>query len=182
MQAPSPQFASLMQHAVAYACRKHRHQTRKDGFTPYASHVVRVAFTANVLFGSQSEVVLLAALLHDLIEDTTTDYEDIEDRFGPAVAIAVAALTKNMALPEAEREREYDLALSRGPWEALVVKLADVYDNFCDLETYPIAERAEQTRKARERCERAITLAQPHAAHHPELQAGIVMVRGLLQA
>jgi guanosine-3',5'-bis(diphosphate) 3'-pyrophosphohydrolase len=171
-----------MQLAVAYASRKHRHQVRKDGFTPYASHVVRVAMTATLLFGSASQTVLLAALLHDLIEDTTTDYEDISDRFGEAVAEAVVALTKNMALPEAQREQEYDARLASGPWEALVVKLADVYDNVCDLETYPIAERAEQTRKARERCERAVALASKHEGAHPEIARGIAMVRELLRS
>lgn len=174
-------FIEALQQAVSFAARKHRHQTRKDGFTPYVSHVVRVAFTARVLFGSQSQTVLLAALLHDLIEDTTTDYEDIADRFGESVAAAVVALTKNMALPEAAREQEYDARLATGPWEAIVVKLADVYDNFCDLETYPPSEREEQRRKARERCERAIALAQPRAMEHAELHVGIEMVRALVR-
>lgn len=176
------EFAKAMQQAVSYAARKHRHQTRKDGITPYAAHVVRVAFTARVLFGSTSGTVLLAALLHDLIEDTTTDYEDISERFGDAVAVCVAALTKNMALPEAQREQDYDARLAAGPWEALVVKLADVYDNYCDLESYPPAERDEQRRKARERCDRAIELASAKASEHAELRVGIELVRGLLKA
>lgn len=173
-------FARAMQHATSFAARKHRHQTRKDGVTPYVSHVVRVAFTTRIVFGSENQTVLLAALLHDLIEDTTTDYEDIEERFGSDVAVAVAALTKNMALPEAEREAEYDARLAKGPWEAMVVKLADVYDNFCDLECYPQHERAEQQRKARERCLRAIALATPHASKHAELARGIACVQALL--
>src|SRR2546430_1073016 len=110
VSAPRPE---LFQEAAAFAARAHRHQTRKDGKTPYVSHLVRVALTVTQVFGCDDPIVLAAALLHDTIEDTTTDYDDLVERFGREAADCVAALTKNMSLPEKEREREYDHRLAK---------------------------------------------------------------------
>ena len=128
----------LFQEAVAFAARAHRHQLRKDGKTPYVSHVVRVALTVTQVFGCDDETVLCAALLHDTIEDTTTDYDDLAERFGKPITDCVAALTKNMSLPEDAREDEYDRRIAKATWRARLVKLADVYDNFCDIESWPM--------------------------------------------
>ena len=64
--------------AAAFAARAHRNQWRKDGQTPYVSHVFRVCLTVRQLFGVDDDDVLTAALLHDTIEDTDTDFDDIE--------------------------------------------------------------------------------------------------------
>jgi guanosine-3',5'-bis(diphosphate) 3'-pyrophosphohydrolase len=120
---------------------------------------MRVAITLTRVFSCDDAVALAAALLHDTIEDTTTDYEDIEQRFGPEVARCVAALTKNMALPEDEREDEYDARLARADWRVRLVKLADVYDNYCDVTSFPDNKQAKQRREAKDKCRRAITLA-----------------------
>jgi hypothetical protein len=44
----------------------------------------------------------------------------------------VAALTKDARLPKYDREPAYDRQLKDAPWQARLVKLADVYDNYCD--------------------------------------------------
>ena len=105
---------------------------RKDGETPYIAHPFRVAMTVRDVFGIDDPVALAAALLHDVIEDTTADYDDVHAEFGTEVADVVAALTKDMRRPEAQREAEYDRQLAAAPWQARVVKLADVYDNVSD--------------------------------------------------
>ncbi len=151
------------QDASAFAARKHRFQLRKDQRTPYYSHVARVAMTLVCVFGCDDPVAIAAAFLHDTIEDTTTDFEDIADRFGPEVAECVAALTKNMALPEKLREAEYDARIARADWRVKLVKLADAYDNMCDVDTYPSDEKAEGVRKGVERIRRAVRLARGHA-------------------
>ena len=125
----------LWQQASAFAARAHRHQLRRDGRTPYYSHCVRVAMTVALKFGCTNDRVLAAALLHDVIEDTLADYDDVLHHFGPEVADLVAAMTKDMRLVESERERAYDAQLADGPWEARLIKLADVYDNLSDAET-----------------------------------------------
>ena len=71
-------------------------------------------------------------LLHDTIEDTTTDCDDIIEKFGPEVAKWVAAVTKETRLPHDEREAAYAKGLAAADWQAKVVKLADLYDNIGD--------------------------------------------------
>src|SRR6476646_74887 len=115
--------------AAAFAARAHRHQLRKDKETPYFSHPVRVCLVVCHVFGFDDPRMLAAALLHDTIEDTTTDYEDIVERFGPDVARWVAAVIKDSRMPFEEREEAYRAALAAADWQAKVVKLGDLYDN-----------------------------------------------------
>ena len=162
----------MWQRAASLAARLHRHQTRKDGQTPYVAHPFRVAMTVRDLFDVNDPVALAAALLHDVIEDTTADYDDLAAEFGEEVARVVAALTKDMRLPEAGREPAYDEQLAAAPWQARLIKLADVYDNLCDL-SKPHS-RSETAAKA----ERAIALA----AGDPRLAPAVERVRDLLRS
>src|SRR5947199_8574177 len=102
-----PDLPSSLLNAVAFAARAHRPQLRKDGQTPYVSHVFRVCLIVRHVFGIDDPRVLTAAVLHDTIEDTTTDYDDLCERFGGDVAAWVAALSKDTRQKEDEREREY---------------------------------------------------------------------------
>src|SRR5207249_11061268 len=88
--------------AVAFAARAHDGQTRKDGRTPYVSHVFRVCLILRHVFGLDDSQALTAAALHDTVEDTTTDFDDVEESFGRDVAEWVAALSKDKRLPEPE--------------------------------------------------------------------------------
>jgi guanosine-3',5'-bis(diphosphate) 3'-pyrophosphohydrolase len=124
---------SLWQQASAFAAKKHRHQTRNDG-GPYVSHCFRVAMTTSLIFGFEDSEVLAAALLHDTIEDCDVDYDDILERFGRNVADYVAVMTKDMRLEETIREIAYDQQLADGPWQGRLIKLADVFDNFTDIQ------------------------------------------------
>src|ERR1700756_3997056 len=108
--------------AAAFAARAHRHQLRKDGQTPYVSHVFRVCLTVRHVFGVDDETALAAALLHDTIEDTATDFDDIEGEFGAEVAQAVRLLTKDMREREGDREKKYKEDLHRAPWQVQVCK------------------------------------------------------------
>ena len=171
----------LWQLASQFAARQHRHQIRKDGLTPYFSHVVRVAFTVSQLFGCHDEVVVCMALLHDTIEDTTTDYDDLESNFGSTIADGVAALTKNMALKESEREAEYDARLAKADWRVRLVKLADTYDNFCDCVNHPAHLVEEKRLEAIDKCRRAIALAGHDAADNPSSARAIRLVEALIK-
>lgn len=118
--------------AAGFAARAHQHMKRKDGQTPYVSHVFRVCLVVRHVFGFDDPRMLAAALLHDTIEDTDTDCDDIIERFGPEVASWVAALTKDMRLPHDEREEAYARAIAGADWQVKVLKLADIYDNLTD--------------------------------------------------
>ena len=158
------------QRAAAFAARAHRHQERQDGDTPYFSHCARVAVIVAMKFGCDDETAIAAAFLHDTIEDTPTDYDDIEREFGRVVAQCVGALTKNHALPEAARERDYDQRLRGTHWQARLVKLADAYDNWCDARTAP------KRIKARKMCKRAVALAQQDARTHVPTRTAIALI------
>jgi guanosine-3',5'-bis(diphosphate) 3'-pyrophosphohydrolase len=118
--------------AASFAARKHRSQTRADGITPYFSHVTRVTVVLRDLYGIDDPAALAAAFLHDTLEDTDTDYDELAEHFGRLVADYVVALTKNAMLPKGEREREYFARLGSAPEIVKIIKLADCYDNVTD--------------------------------------------------
>lgn len=135
--------------AVAFAARAHRGQIRKDGQTPYASHPFRVCLILRDVFGITDREALAAALLHDTLEDTTTDFDDLAQRFGPRVAQFVVTLTKDNRLPEEEREKVYSEGLAAAPWQVKACKLADVFDNLQDSSHLTAQQYAQLQRKAR---------------------------------
>lgn len=136
--------------ASAFAARAHRHQLRKDGATPYVSHVFRVCLTLRHVFGVDDEAALTAALLHDTIEDTNTDFDDLEKHFGAEVAAWVKALTKDKREREPGREKKYIRGLAQAPWQVKACKLADVHDNLLDSDHFPPEQRAKTFRRSRE--------------------------------
>ncbi|MGI9013093.1 MAG: HD domain-containing protein [Phycisphaerales bacterium] len=160
------------QAAAAFAARAHQHQVRKDSCTPYFSHPCRVALTLSQVFGCQDDEVIAAALLHDVIEDTTADYDDILESFGERVADLVAALTKDMRLIEEMREPAYDDQLKAGPREARLIKLADVFDNLSDS-----LASGRLLKSLIDKAVRAVALAE----HDPELADARAIVASLIE-
>src|SRR5262249_35830423 len=152
--------------AVAFAARAHQGQLRKDGETPYASHVFRVCLVLRHVFGIDDRQALMAAVLHDVIEDTTTDFDDLEERFGPEVAGWAAALCKDKRLPEHEREAAYVAQLAQAPWQVKAGKLADVFDNLMDSAHMRPAQRSRSFKNAH-RYLNALRPNLPEALHRP---------------
>lgn len=165
---------ALWQQAASFAARAHAGQVRKDERTPYFAHPVRVAMTVREVFGCDDPVCIAAAFLHDVIEDTATDYDELLEHFGGEVAECVAALTKDMRLPEEEREPTYDRALAEADWRARLVKLADTYDNLCDIHKDP--------ERVVEKARRAIRLAQADAGASKPTARGIEAVEALIKS
>ncbi len=145
----SPEHDEVLFDAIAFAARAHRHQVRKDGQTPYVSHVYRVAMVVRHVFGFDDPKILAAAVLHDTIEDTATDRDDLERAFGRTVAGWVAALTKDMRLPDAEREKAYCAQLLEAGWEVCVCKLADILDNLADGAKHSESQLRRSTERSR---------------------------------
>jgi guanosine-3',5'-bis(diphosphate) 3'-pyrophosphohydrolase len=135
--------------AVAFAARAHRSQLRKDGETPYASHVFRVCLALSHVFGVKDPRVLTAAVLHDTVEDTTTDFDDIAGRWDLEIADWVRRLSKDKRLAYEDREAEYCKVLAGSPWQVQVCKLADLFDNTLDLSYLPAEHRLDDLQKKR---------------------------------
>ncbi len=123
--------------ALSFAAYKHRHQRRKDNSTPYINHPIAVA---NILLneaGVTDETVLIAALLHDTVEDTETTFEEIERQFGKAVREIVAEVTDDKSLLKAVRkQQQIDHAAGLSD-RAKLVKLADKTANLRDVVASP---------------------------------------------
>ena len=134
--------------AIAFAARAHQGKLRKDGETPYVSHVFRVCLVLRDVFGIDDRQVLMAAVLHDTVEDTDTDFDKLQETFDEEVARWVAALSKDKRLPEEPRERAYAEVLARAPWQVKACKLADIYDNVMDSAHFEPQQRAHVLKRA----------------------------------
>jgi hypothetical protein len=117
--------------ALVLAVRRHdaSGQTREDGVTPYWVHVFRVMERLRQAVVPFTTELGLAALLHDLVEDTGVTVEEIAGMFGQEVAEIVDCLTRR----EGMSFDEYLESLARGPDASKVVKLADRTDNVLEL-------------------------------------------------
>lgn len=129
--------AKLLQ-AISFAAQKHKLQKRKgaDG-EPYINHVLEVTnLLANV--GKIEDCdVLIAAVLHDTIEDTETTKREITKFFGATVSRYVSEVTDDKNLPKAERE---ELQIKHAPHlsdGAKRIKLADKISNIRDVSENP---------------------------------------------
>ena len=152
--------------AVAFAARAHRHQLRKDGQTPYVSHVFRVCLIVRHVFGIDDATVLQAAALHDTLEDTNADYDDLLETFGKDAADWVAALSKDKRLEDGPREQAYKASLERAPWQVKVCKLADIFDNLMDARHLRPEQRARALRRSRDYLQ-ALAVQLPDQARGP---------------
>ncbi|HJT32864.1 MAG TPA: HD domain-containing protein [Pirellulales bacterium] len=140
--------------AISFAARAHQGHFRNDGQTPYVAHPLRVMTILTERFGVRDPATLAAAVLHDTIEDTKTDHDDLSEHFGRRVADFVAALSKDKRLAEGTREQQYHDALAAAPIEVQLCKLADVYDNLLDSVGMGPAQRRKKIAKAQEAVDR----------------------------
>ena len=126
--------------ALAFAADKHKNQRRKDAdASPYINHPIALANLLLNEAGVEDQRVLIAAILHDTIEDTDTTEQELVKHFGKDVADIVLEVTDDKALPKAERKRlqiEHAAHISR---RAKLVKLADKICNLRDITASPPA-------------------------------------------
>lgn len=123
-----------MVQAIHFSAEKHKDQRRKNSKQhPYICHPVRVAHRLAFEGGVTDQNVLVAALLHDTIEDTDATLDEVRSLFGPDVAKIVDEVTDDKSLP---KERRKQLQIEHAPHisrEAKLVKLGDKLDNLTDL-------------------------------------------------
>jgi guanosine-3',5'-bis(diphosphate) 3'-pyrophosphohydrolase len=127
--------------AAQFAAGKHKDQRRKGvDASPYINHPIGVAHLLADIGGVTDLDTLIAAILHDTIEDTKTTPEELEAQFGRRVRNIVAEMTDDKTLDKAVRkQRQVDHAphLSH---EAKAIKLADKIANVRDVVESPPAD------------------------------------------
>jgi guanosine-3',5'-bis(diphosphate) 3'-pyrophosphohydrolase len=126
--------------AARYAAEKHAHQKRKgQSAEPYVNHVIEVAHLVSTVAPEDTNLVI-AALLHDTIEDTGTTEAELAERFDHDVARLVVEMTDDKSLPKAERKRLQIEHAPRMSVRAQVIKLADKISNLQSILSSPPAD------------------------------------------
>lgn len=127
---PSHDLATLLR-AVAFSADRHRDQRRKGAdAAPYVNHPIDVATVLANVGGVTDVTTLVAAVLHDTVEDTGTRPEEIEAEFGPAVRAIVDEVTDDKSLPKAERKR---LQVEHAPHLSLAARTLKLGDKICNV-------------------------------------------------
>lgn len=169
-----------VQKALDYSIKSHKEQFRKSG-EPYVVHPILVAgITA---YFSNDEHMIIAALLHDVVEDTPASINDVRDAFGKDVAHIVDGLTKIVEIREHELAPAYTnekllrsaltfrkmLIASIDDVRVMVVKLCDRVHNMLTL-------NALKTEKRKRISEETLVVYAP-IAH----RLGISMIKNILE-
>lgn len=124
--------------ALRFSAEKHRNQRRKDSErSPYINHPIEVVQLLWEVGEVRDVEVLLAAILHDTIEDTETRPEEISDRFGEDVLSFVLEVSDDKSLPKSERKRLQIVNAPHKSYGAKLIKLADKACNVRNLITMP---------------------------------------------
>ena len=143
----------LLARAYRFSEEAHRGQTRNSG-APYVMHCIEVA---KILADLQLDsTTVVSGLIHDVVEDTAIELEDVEREFGKEIAAIVDGLTKIAKLPnsgsnqdrQVESYRKLLLSIAKDA-RVIIVKLADRLHNMRTLEYLPEEKRrriAQETR------------------------------------
>lgn len=124
----------LILKAANFAAEKHRDQRRKNSYnSPYINHPIGVAYNISKIGSIDDTATIIAALLHDTVEDTETTFDEIEKEFDAEVAAIVRDVTDDKSLPAYQRKlKQIEHAPHLSP-KAKVVKLSDKLYNLQDL-------------------------------------------------
>jgi (p)ppGpp synthase/HD superfamily hydrolase len=133
--------------AADAAARWHVNQRRKGAAQePYITHLIEVAMLVAEATAGADHNLIVAALLHDTIEDQGVTREEIAAQFNDDVASLVVEVTDDKKLPKAERKRlQIEHAPDLTP-RAKTLKLADKISNLRSLATSPPADWPMQRR------------------------------------
>ena len=126
-----------LERALRWAAVRHAGQVRKGGNVPYVEHLMGVALILDRL-GFEEDLVI-AGLLHDVVEDTATTLAEVEAEFGPIVADLVGHGSElktdeqGQKRPWSDRKRDHLEALTGAPVEARALVLADKLHNLTSI-------------------------------------------------
>lgn len=121
----------LILRAMRFSAEKHNDQRRKDSrSSPYINHPIQVAETLWSIGGVRDMTLIVAAILHDTIEDTDTTSEEIKAEFGEEVLALVLEVTDDKSLPKQVRKQ---LQIEHAPRISRSAKLLKLADKVCNV-------------------------------------------------
>ncbi len=127
------EYSKLLE-AASLSAKKHRFQTRKGAESePYINHPLEVANILANIGNVTDHEILMAAILHDTIEDTETTAEELTALFGERVCRIVLEVTDDKSLAKEERKLKQIEHAPHLSVEAKQVKLADKISNITDV-------------------------------------------------
>lgn len=140
----------MVMEAVLFAEQRHSGQFRKGSGHPYASHPVAVSYLVAAYKRSKHlEELLAAAVLHDIMEDTSTTFVELAEKFSSLVASLVLELTNDpkaiAKLGKKEYQRRKLIGISS---YALVIKLCDRLHNILDQPTESMVRDTQEIMKS----------------------------------
>jgi (p)ppGpp synthase/HD superfamily hydrolase len=125
-------YSEMLDRALILAARAHRDQVRKGSDVPYVQHPVHVAIL--LLKHGLDEPVVIAGLLHDVVEDTSVTLDEVRAEFGERVADLVGAVSEKKEdstghRPWRVRKEEQLAMLAQAPLDVVALKTADALHN-----------------------------------------------------
>jgi GTP diphosphokinase / guanosine-3',5'-bis(diphosphate) 3'-diphosphatase len=124
--------------AYHFAATRHVDQRRKgEAAEPYMNHLTEVAELVAQATRATDPEIIVAAILHDTVEDTETTFDEIEAAFGERVAGLVAEVTDDKSLPKQTRKDLQVAHAAHASRGAQIIKLADKTSNLRSMATSP---------------------------------------------
>lgn len=121
------------QKAIKFAAEKHLGQTIPGTEISYVVHLSNVAMEIMIASANSEnfdlEFAVQVALLHDILEDTDTNFEELKEKFSVEIANAVFALTKRSDIPKKDKMKDSLHRIKMLSKEVWAVKLADRITN-----------------------------------------------------
>ncbi|HZS74161.1 MAG TPA: HD domain-containing protein [Candidatus Nitrosotalea sp.] len=136
---------SKIQSAENFAKERHVNTTRIDVNVSHYEHISSVVARLKNL-GVTDEDAISAAWLHDMINDTPTSFDEIDQRFGSKVAVLVLSISRDKSLSRPIQEEQFVKQLKGSPLEAKLIKLCDISANLRDLKNSQFS----RTRRSKE--------------------------------
>ena len=133
--------------AYHFAAAKHVAQRRKgEAAEPYINHLTEVAEMVARATGAADIEAVIAAVLHDSVEDTATTFAELETAFGSRVAALVAEVTDDKSLEKQVRKELQVEHAAHASAAAQVIKLADKTSNVRAMVASPPAGWSDERR------------------------------------
>ena len=122
-----PVISPTITEAIEFSLLAHKDQLRNDD-RPYIIHPLSVGFILQS--AGYSESVIVAGILHDVVEDTEYSEEDIKEKFGEKISRLVAGVTDDKSITDwTERKRAYLDHLRISNDDVRAISAADILDN-----------------------------------------------------